>query len=100
MANPAKKPVVAGAKKPVAEKQKAEAFVNWSIVDENGESVLRSSKGFPIFANEYKTLEEDALVRLAEKHGGSVTVNAQLRIMIRTEKPDQLDISGIAVVTK
>ena len=81
-------------------KDKAVAFVNWRIADANGETLLRSSKGFPIFDNEFTTLEEKALVALAKQNGDTATVVAEMRIMIAHEKPDSLDISKIQVLPK
>lgn len=81
-------------------KDKAVAFVNWRIADANGETLLRSSKGFPIFDNEFTTLEEKALVALAKQNGDTATVVAEMRIMIAHEKPDSLDISKIPVLPK
>ncbi|RLB94660.1 MAG: hypothetical protein DRH26_00465 [Deltaproteobacteria bacterium] len=96
MSNAAKlpnKPVVA--KK---EKQKAVAFVNWSIKDEDGENILRSTRGFSLYDNEYLTLEEKALIQLAKDNDGSASVVAELRIVIAQEKPESLDISKIKLV--
>jgi len=96
------KPVAAAraTKAPVVakEKQKAMAYVNWRIADENGDTLLRSSKGFAIFDNEYLTLEEKALVELAQSNNGTATVVAELRIILAQEKPEHLDISRIKLV--
>lgn len=101
MANPLKPaPSKAAPKAPVATaaKAKAVAFVNWRIADEQGETLLRSSKGFSLFDNAYLTLEEKALIELARANGGSATVKAELRIVIHADKPDSLDISKIALI--
>lgn len=88
-------------RRPVAkEKQKAVAFVNWRINDEDGEAILRSTKGFSLFDNEYLTLEEKALIQLAKDNGGSATVVAEMRIVIAQEKPESLDTSRIKLVSK
>jgi hypothetical protein len=90
--------------KPVAaatlakDKAKAVAFVNWRIADEAGETLLRSTKGFSLFDNEYLTLEEKALINLAKNNGGSATVKAELRIVIHADKPETLDISKISLI--
>jgi hypothetical protein len=88
------KPVVAAAK------QKAAAFVNWSVLGADGKSVLRSNRGFSLFLNEHVTLEEKALIELAEANGGEAIVHAELRIMIAKEKPEKLDISAIPVIKR
>ena len=102
--NPVTKPAAAAtrsSKAPVEkEKQKAIAFVNWRIADEEGETLLRSSKGFPIFDNEYCSLEEKALIELAKENDGTATVVAELRIIIAHDKPERLDISKIKLVPK
>lgn len=87
------KPALASAK------AKAIAFVNWAIPssDEPTKYALRSSKGFSLFQNEYLTLEEKALIQLARDNGGSVEVNAVLRIVIHQDKPESLDTSKIAI---
>jgi hypothetical protein len=89
-------------KAPVAvkEKQKPLAFVNWRIADSEDETLLRSSKGFTIFDNEYTTLEDHALVELAEANGGTAIVQAELRIILHQDKPEKLDISKIPVIKK
>lgn len=92
-------PTKGGAKAPVAnEKAKAVAFVNWRIADEQGETLLRSTRGFSLFDNEYLTLEEKALIQLAKDNGGSATVKAELRVVIHQDKPETLDISKISLV--
>lgn len=104
MENTATKPVPAATRNTVKtsvaakEKQKAIAYVNWRIADDNDETLLRSSKGFPIFDNEYLTLEDKALVELAKNNGGTATVVAELRIIIAQDKPEMLDISKIKLV--
>lgn len=107
MANPAAtRPSVArnpgAGKPPVAakEKQKALAFVNWRIADPQGETLLRSTRGFSLFDNEFLTLEDKALIKLAEQNGGTAVVVAELRIVIAQEKPESLDISKIQLVKK
>jgi hypothetical protein len=82
------------------EKAKAVAFVNWAIPSSTDPTkyALRSTKGFSLFNNEYLTLEEKALIELAHKNGGSVEVNAVLRIVIHVEKPESLDISNISII--
>jgi hypothetical protein len=79
------------------EKQKAKAFVNYRIPDPNNpeENLLRSSKGFPVYDNQYTTLEEKALIELAEANGGTAVIMAELRIVIAQEKPERLDISAM-----
>lgn len=92
-------PSKAAPKAPVSkEKAKAVAFVNWRIANDEGETLLRSTKGFSLFDNEYLTLEEKALIELARKNGGSATVKAELRIVIHQDKPETLDISKISLV--
>jgi len=111
MANQANKPVpqlsvpVAtrnAGKRPVAqkEKQKAVAFVNWRVADDQDETLLRSTKGFSLFDNEFLTLEEKALIQLAKDNGGSAIINAELRIVIASERPESLDTSRIKLVVK
>jgi hypothetical protein len=79
-------------------KAKAVAFVNWRIADDAGETLLRSTKGFSLFDNEYLTLEEKALIQLARDNSGSATVKAELRIVIHQDKPESLDTSKITLV--
>jgi len=87
--------------KPVksVKKNKVLAYVNWSILDESGESLLKSSRGFPIFDNEYLSLEDKALIQLATGNDGIATVNAQLKVIVAQEKPESLDISRIKLVS-
>ncbi len=75
-------------------KDKAVAFVNWSV------GGIHSSKGFPIFDNQYTTKEEQVLVDLARKHGGSVKVRAELRIVLNTanERPATYDLDSIEII--
>lgn len=82
----------------VAEKVNAVAFVNWTIPTANGP--IRSSKGFPIFQNpRYPNAKEDLLVALARKHGGSVVVNMQCRIMLNNgASAEDIDIDSIQIV--
>lgn len=80
------------------DKAKAVAFVNWRIANDEGETLLRSTKGFSLFDNEYLTLEEKALINLAKQNGGSATVKAELRIVIHADKPETLDISKISLI--
>jgi len=79
-------------------KAKAVAFVNWRIANDEGETLLRSTKGFSLFDNEYLTLEEKALINLAKQNGGVATVKAELRIVIHQDKPETLDISKISLI--
>jgi hypothetical protein len=88
------KPVVA------KEKQKAVAFVNYELKDADGNRILRSNKGFPIYDNEYTTVEEKALVDLAKSHDGSVIVAAELRIVVAQEKPESIDLSKANILGK
>lgn len=92
----------APAGKPALAKEKAKvlAFVNWEIVDDEGNAVLRSNRGFSLLDNEYLTLEDKALIQLATENDGSALVNARLRIVLHHEKPAQLDISKISVIKK
>ena len=75
-------------------KDKAVAFVNWTV------GSIHSSKGFPVFDNQYTTKEEQALVDLARKHGGSVKVRAELRIVLNTanERPEEYNIDDIEII--
>lgn len=99
MTKPEKEKAVVGKGKGAAvKKDKAVAFVNWKIADADGETLLRSSKGFSLFDNEYLTLEEKALIALAKNNGGRATVVAELTIVISHEKPESLDISKIQLV--
>jgi hypothetical protein len=84
---------------PVPEKNNAVAFVNWSLPLADGRS-LRSAKGFPIFQNpKYPNKHEDMLVALAKKHGGSVTVTMECRIVINSgSSVDDFDLESILVV--
>jgi len=88
-------------KKPVAkEKQKPVAFINWQINDEDGETILRSSRGFSLFDNEYLTLEDKALIELAQNNDGEAIIMAELRVVIAKEKPTKLDTSKIKLVKR
>jgi hypothetical protein len=84
---------------PAAEKNNAVAFVNWSLPLAGGRS-MRSAKGFPIFQNpKYPNKHEDMLVALAKKHGGSVTVTMECRIVINSgSSVDDFDLESILVV--
>lgn len=73
-------------------KDRAIAFVNWTV------GGIRSSKGFALYDNQYTTTEEAALVELAKKHGGTVRVMAELRIIISGDKPESYDIDSIEVL--
>ena len=97
---PAVNPIAPKEAAPVKEKQKAVAFVNWSINGSDGKVALRSNKGFPLYENEFITLEEKALVELAKNNGGTAVVMAELRIVIAQERPEHLDISKIQLVAK
>lgn len=87
--------------KPVAvkEKQKPVAYVNWSVQDNKGNVVLRSSKGFPLFDNEYLTRAERDLIEASKSHDGSVVLNAELRVSMARDENDRPDLSK-AIVTK
>lgn len=101
MANPLKPAPVknTAVKAPVASaKAKAVAFVNWRIPNADGETLLRSTKGFSLFDNEYLTLEEKALIQLAKDNGGSATVMCEMRIVIHQDKPESLDTSKITLI--
>jgi hypothetical protein len=74
------------------EKEKAVAFVNWQVGN------IRSSKGFALYDNQYATAEEKVLIALAEKHGGTVTIKAELRIVLNKEKPASYDLDSIEVI--
>lgn len=86
---------------PAKEKQKAIAFFNWEITNEDGtQTLMRSSKGFSIFDNEFKTREEDALVKLAEQNDGSVLIaNCRIRIVLNQEK-GEIDTSALSIIPK
>jgi len=79
-------------------KNNAVAFVNWNLPLADGR-MLRSSKGFPIFQNpKYPNKNEDILVNLAKKHGGTVTVTMECRIMLNTgATADDFDLDQIVV---
>ena len=83
---------------PEAEQNKAVAFVNWSIPTSDGKSI-RSSKGFPIFQNpKYPNRQEDLLIALAKKHGGSVSVTMEVKIMLNNSQPvEAVDLDNIIV---
>lgn len=85
---------------PVTEKNNAVAFVNWALPMADG-SFRRSSKGFPIFQNpKYPNKQEDVLVALAKKHGGSVTVTMECRIMLNTSgNTEDFDLDNIVINT-
>ena len=83
-----------------AEKQKPIAYVNWRLPDADGETVIRSTRGFSLFDNEYLTLEDKALVQLAKDNGGTVIVQAEFRITVAQEKPETLDTSKVQLVQK
>ncbi len=74
------------------EKEKAVAFVNWSVGD------IRSSKGFALYDNKYTTLEERVLIDLVKKHEGTVKVNAELRIVLPKTKPASYDVDSNEVL--
>jgi hypothetical protein len=97
---PAASKVTSGKPALAKEKTKVLAFVNWEIVDDEGNAVLRSNRGFSLLDNEYLTLEDKALIQLATENDGSAMVNARLRIVLHHEKPAQLDISKITVIKK
>lgn len=80
-------------------KNKALAFVNWSVPTTIG-GTMRSSKGFPIFDNpEYPNPEEALLVALAEKHGGTVELTMKVRVTLNQSKEGkkEFDLNSIAI---
>jgi hypothetical protein len=94
------KPTKAPKDKPAdKEKQKAVAFVNWKIPLNNG-GEYRSSRGFPIFQNpEFRpNIQEDYLVDLAKRHGGTVELTMRVKVSIYTpnEAPKEEDLPIIA----
>lgn len=98
MANTAKdQTTVAGkiartkAAKPAKEKQRAVAFRNWRIVDENGDVKHYGSKGDSIFDNEYMSKEDRKFVEMAKARGGEVTIN-HVQFVIRLNK-EQTELS-------
>ena len=93
------KPAVTRRTPAAKEKQKPIAFINWRIADPNDDSkhLLRSTRGFSMFDNEFLTLEDKALIQLAKDNDGVAVVNAELRIVIAQDKPESLDISKIVV---
>jgi hypothetical protein len=82
----------------VSEKNRAVAFVNWSIKQADG-SVIKSSKGFPIYQNpRYPNKYENLLVELAKKRGGSVTVPMECRILLNQGQDlDDIDLDNIVI---
>lgn len=96
-------PPKVNANKPVLAKDKAKpiAFINWAIKNAAGEVVLKSSKGFSLFDNEYLTLEERTLVDLAKDNDGVATIaGVELRVVLAVEKPTTLSTAGIQLVKK
>lgn len=82
------------------EKQKPIGYVNFNIVDENGQSVMRSNRGFSVFDNEHCTKEERALIDLAKQSGGKVTLRAELIVIEAKETPTEVDLSTLAGAVK
>lgn len=78
-------------------KSKARAFVNWILPLKSGNSV-RGSKGFPIYEPnvEYPNPQEDWLVEMAKKNGGSLEVTMKVQVHIVNDEavvmPDLEDI--------
>ena len=86
--------------KPVAEKHKSKAFVNWNIMDDLGNIVLKSSKGFPLQGHpDYPNKQEDALIALAEKHGGSVQLCMNVSVNLNTSD-EEINLDSIPVIKK
>ncbi len=84
-----------GVNKTTIEKEKAIAFVNWTIA--NGK--IRSSKGFTIFDNIYTTKSDRTLVELAKKHNGDVRVMAELRIVLANTNDDvEVNLDDIEII--
>jgi hypothetical protein len=84
----------------VKEKAKPVAYVNWAVKNANGEALLHSSKGFPLFENDYLTRAEKDLIAAAKANDGSVVLNAELRVSIARDANDRPDISGAIVAKK
>lgn len=76
-------------KKPAKkEETKAVAFVNYSIPLKKG-GVKHSTKGFPIWDNEYTTDMEKLFVKAAEQHDGFYEIkNVTLRICLNEGKSE------------
>ncbi len=82
------------ATKPVSEKHPTKAFANWVIkAPATGDIVLKGSKGFPLQQHpDYPNKQEDALIALAEKHGGNVRVLMEVDVRInKSNEPVDLD---------
>lgn len=69
-------------------------FFNWKI------GGIKSKRGFSILDNEYCSAEEKALIEFAKTHGGSVTVTAEITIVVHDETPKELDLSSIEIVER
>jgi len=86
--------------KPTAEKHESKAFVNWVVKNADGSIALKSSKGFPLQGHpDYPNKHEDALIALAEKHGGSVQLVMHVSVNLNTKGAD-IDLESIPVIEK
>jgi len=86
--------------KPVAEKHVTKAFVNWTIKNPDGSIALKSSRGFPLQGHpDYPNKHEDALIALAEKHGGSVQLVMHVSVNLNTNN-SEIDLDSIPVIPK
>jgi hypothetical protein len=79
-------------------KNRARAFVNWSVPKADGSGYIHGDRGFPIFQNpEYPSPREDLLIALAEKHGGSVELTMKVRVTLADYKGRELSVDDILV---
>jgi hypothetical protein len=78
-------------KRNTKEKQQAVGFINWRSTG------LNPKKGFPLYDNEYTSEEERALLELAKRHGGTISLNAVFTVRVATEKPE-IDLDAIELI--
>jgi len=76
------------------EKSEVLGYVNWQIGN------VKSSRGFPIFDNQYLTKKEEALLKLAADNGGSVRVKAELFITVANNNDESIVFDDNVIIEK
>jgi len=93
-------PITKNNAKPAKTPHESKAFVNWVVKNADGSIALKSSKGFPLQGHpDYPNKQEDALIALAEKHGGSVSLIMHVSVNLNT-KGQEINLDSIPVIEK
>ena len=88
------KPVNSKEKK---EKNKARAFINWTVPLKEDKGVYRGKTGLPIYEPnpKYPNPQEDWLVDLAKRNGGEVEITMRVKVRLYqapSEAPSMDDV--------